>query len=93
VSATQMPLRRIEVLGSTFERPPWAGAPLRNRTVDLLLTMGNQRGCNCRRAFGQPQCELRRADTSCAMRSLAGLPPDLPYSRIVAPLPRPTACF
>jgi hypothetical protein len=27
------------------------------------------------------------------MRSLAGLPPDLPYSRIVAPLPRPTACF
>jgi len=31
--------RRKKVLGSTFEKPSYPGAPLRNRTVDLLLTM------------------------------------------------------
>ena len=31
-----------EVLGSTFEKCSQPGAPLRNRTVDLLLTMDHQ---------------------------------------------------
>jgi hypothetical protein len=30
------------LIDSTIEKGMWPGAPLRNRTVDLLLTMGNQ---------------------------------------------------
>ena len=37
--ATQVPLSESEVLCSTFEKAPSPGAPLRNRTVDLLLTI------------------------------------------------------
>src|SRR5580704_1194330 len=35
----KVPLAAGEVLGSMIEKPSLPGAPLRNRTVDLLLTM------------------------------------------------------
>jgi hypothetical protein len=38
----RVPLTAGEVLGSKFEKSSQPGAPLRNRTVDLLLTMANQ---------------------------------------------------
>jgi hypothetical protein len=38
----KVPLAASEVLGSIFEKATQPGAPLRNRTVDLLLTMANQ---------------------------------------------------
>src|SRR5580698_5919626 len=37
-----MPLAVGQVLGHRFENSPQPGAPLRNRTVDLLFTMANQ---------------------------------------------------
>jgi hypothetical protein len=41
-SATQVPLSESKVLCSTFEKAPPPGAPLRNRTVDLLLTINHR---------------------------------------------------
>jgi hypothetical protein len=40
--ATQMPLAESDVPGSIFEKSSYPGAPLRNRTVDLLLTMSHR---------------------------------------------------
>ncbi len=58
-----------EVLGSTFEKRSQPGAPLRNRTVDLLLTM-------YRSAVPQPQAgRLTSANTSTHWHSQA---PDKP---------------
>src|SRR5258708_31528085 len=41
-SATQVPLATGNVPCSIFEKTPSPGAPLRNRTVDLLLTMNHR---------------------------------------------------
>jgi hypothetical protein len=55
--------RRGEVLDYKFEKPQYLGAPLRNRTVDLLLTMHTSAGSLP--GGGSPGSSIRLAGYCC----------------------------
>ena len=61
--ATQNATQSKEVLGSVFEKRSQPGAPLRNRTIDLLLTMHTSVGSLPGRHF--PQAAGKRRSGSC----------------------------
>src|SRR5262249_1064836 len=75
--------RRWKIFDAGIETEQWNGAPLRNRTVDLLLTMENRRQLDQRRVRlpSDLAARMSRQRSREVPRCLAKVPPLVPPHR------------